>query len=143
MSSINSLCVTTDQRLSFLSLTQSGDEMKLEVSRFLGGHIEICLTNLPPVLPDLEAARLRIRLTDTEAGGVGPRFIDWKTNHSLLLAGNHLCYQYLYEDIVELGNPYGRANLQVALTLDGELGPFVPPLDEAEQIEVTGEEYMI
>ncbi len=108
--------------------------MELQVTKFLGGHIELCLANLPPVVPELKAARFKIRLTEVKADGGDPSFIDWITTQALSVASDRLCYQYLYEDVLELGVHYESSKVQVSLLFDEELGPLVPRLDMAEEI---------
>lgn len=114
--------------------------MGLQVTRFLGGHIQLCITNIPVVVPDLKGAGFKIRLTNTEVSGGSTSFQEWITNHSLLVGTDRLCYHYLYEDILDLGL-YRSAKVQVALLFDGVIGPLIPSMDMAEVIKTSTGEY--
>ncbi len=104
--------------------------MLLEVSRLVGGDYDLSLSNLPAHLP-LNRTRLKIRLTEIQSNAHVDLLIP--NGHVKAVTPTKVTYQLKRNDIKGLFLST-RAWIQVALKVDGVLGPFVPGLSDATEI---------
>lgn len=115
-----------------------GDELQAEIAPVVGGDIEVCITNLPIPLPEVNHAKLRIKLTAVEEKGSEPdrkNFVELTTPYGSLtvFTDSKVCYILPAEDTRgQLLSPYVR--VQVALRYDDVTGPYIPQLNNATEI---------
>lgn len=114
-----------------LASLHTADELELTVDKVVGEDYEVCVSNLPRPLP-LNRTRLKLRFT---VPGSKPEDVQTPTGSLTAVTPTKICYTLTKEAITQTLSA-DRASIQVALLLEDVLGPYIPDLPNAPEIEV-------
>ncbi len=123
---------------SLLPFLNPANELHLEVEQVLGGHIELCIKNLPIPLQNVDQAKLKVKLTavdETSPRAKSATYVELITPYGGLkvVNSNTVCYS-LSENEIAWRLPSQYIKVQVALRIDDTTGPYVPSISNATVI---------